>query len=49
MARLLLNLDRSVPARFRGFRPRLVVVIVLFVLAGRGLAGRARQLQVCRP
>lgn len=46
MARLLLNLDRSVPARFRGFRPRVVMVIALFVLAGLGLAGRALQLQV---
>ena len=46
MARLFLNLNRSVPARFRGFRPRVAMVIALFVLAGLGLAARALDLQV---
>ena len=46
MAHLFLNLDRSVPARFRGFRPRVAMVIALFVVAGMGLAARALQLQV---
>lgn len=46
MSRLLLSLDKTVPQRFRGFRPRLGLVMVLFALALALLAGRAFDLQV---
>ena len=46
MSRLLHSLDKTVPQRFRGFRPRLGLVAVLFALALALLAGRAFDLQV---
>ncbi|HEX9842564.1 MAG TPA: penicillin-binding protein 2, partial [bacterium] len=46
MSRLLSRLDKSVPKRFRGFRPRVAFVIALMAIAGLGLAARAVDLQV---
>ena len=46
MSRLLLRIDRTVPQRFRGFRPRAAFVIGLLALGGLVLAGRAYDLQV---
>lgn len=46
MSRLLSRLDKSVPQRFRGFRPRVGFVVVLLALGGLLLAGRAVHLQV---
>jgi cell division protein FtsI (penicillin-binding protein 3) len=46
MSRLLSRLDRSVPQRFRGFRPRVAFVVGLLALGGLVLAGRAVDLQV---
>ncbi len=46
MSRLLSRLDRSVPKRFRGFRPRMWFVVGLLATSGLVLAGRAVDLQV---
>lgn len=46
MSRLLSRLDRTVPQRFRGFRPRLLFVVALLAAGGLVLAGRALDLQV---
>lgn len=46
MNRLPRLINNPLPQRFRGFRPRVVFVIVLFAMAGATLAARAYYLQV---
>ena len=46
MTRLSFHLNSPLPRRFRGFRSRVMLIAVLFALAGGGLAWRAFDLQV---
>lgn len=48
MSRFAWSLERTVPRRFRAFRPRLALVVLMFALWGLVLAGRAVHLQVVR-
>ncbi|MDH4247415.1 MAG: penicillin-binding protein 2 [Deltaproteobacteria bacterium] len=46
MVRLPRLINRAVPQRFRGYRPRVVLMLVFFLLLGSVLVGRAYHLQV---